>query len=654
MKGVYLFVFLLLIISVNASDDLIYGVEGVRSRLDMSSSINLKSIDQGYSISFASANLSFVPLEKENQQIISVSYNPEPAEKGAEYIIFRWEDPALGEHVYTIEAEILTTINRKKVREKVDFPVKNLSSQFEIYAKATENIDSNDPEIVAIASSLAEGEDDLYVVVNKLVSWIKDNINYSLDTLTAEVSQPASWVIKNRYGVCDEITSLFIAMGRSLGIPIKFISGMAYTNYNNLNDWGPHAWAEVYYPGIGWVAYDITYNEFGYVDASHIVLKESLDSNEASTNYEWRGRSVELEPEKIEVNVELLEKQGKEEEIIRINVLPFKKEAGFGSYDVIEAEVENLQDYYISEDLSIAKVKELEVTGRLDQQIVLKPRETKRIFWLVRISENLDKRYIYTLPITVYSSRNTTGSSSIQSNVRARVYDKEEMQSYIDEKTEEEQKRYSRDISLSCSAEESALLGQILNIDCSIVNEGNVFIEDLDVCLGGDCRTLNLGISKSGQVIYEAEVNETGENDFTVKASNKDVSKTVHVITMVFDKPNIEISGLEYEQKIKFGDELRLKFLLEKTSLSNPLNTEIKIIRGKTKNRWSYGELKESQDFVINFNTKDMAKENKITIEVIYEDDKGDRFTKEKEIMIEVYAERFFDKIRLWLNGIFG
>lgn len=650
---IFLVIFISLLFGVNAlNEDIIYNTDEIKIKLEINSSIQLNNTDPSYSITFATANLSFVPLEAENQQIMSINHNPQPKEEGIGYVLLQWDNPDIRKYNYRIEADILTKVNRKKVKQKIDFPVKDLPAEYEIYTKPTDNIDSNDPDITAIASQLAEGEDDMYVVVNKLVSWIKENIEYSLDTLTAEVSQPASWVIRNRYGVCDEITSLFVAMARSLGIPVKFVSGVAYTNWNELNDWGPHAWAEVYYPGIGWASYDITYNEFGYVDASHIKLKESIDSDEPSTSYEWKGRNVELVPEKLKLRTELIEKIGGAEQQIAIRAEPFKREIGFGSYNIIEAEIKNLQDYYVSEDISLAKVKEMEIIGNLDKQIVLRPKESKRLFWLVKISDDLDKNFIYALPISIYSSRNTTGASLIQSNFNAKVYDKEEMQTYIDEKTEEEQKMYSRDMSLICEAKKKIFLGDRLDINCEISNKGNVYLKDLKVCLEEKCETFDLGISKSKTVSYDLDADEVGEKDYTIKASNAEVSKTEHLTVVVFDKPNIEIANLEYADKIRFREVLRLKFLLNKTSLSNPQNTQLIIARRRVTNTWDVGELNESQEFVINFDSKQMAKKNDFHILVAYEDEKGNKFNIEKSIFVEVEAEMFIDKMKLWINKL--
>ena len=84
-------------------------------------------------------------------------------------------------------------------------------------------------DIRLLASRIAHGEDDLYKVLFKLGIWIENNIVYNMSSLTADAAQKSSWVLENKYGVCDELTSLFISMARSLGIPARF-AGIVYTS----------------------------------------------------------------------------------------------------------------------------------------------------------------------------------------------------------------------------------------------------------------------------------------------------------------------------------------------------------------------------------------------------------------------------------------
>jgi transglutaminase-like putative cysteine protease len=94
------------------------------------------------------------------------------------------------------------------------------------YTSPSEKIDIND-DIKKQAEKLAAGEDDLYVVVFKLADWVNSNIAYNLSSATSEATLPSSWVLANKYGVCDELSNLFISMCRSLGIPARFVSGIA-------------------------------------------------------------------------------------------------------------------------------------------------------------------------------------------------------------------------------------------------------------------------------------------------------------------------------------------------------------------------------------------------------------------------------------------
>src|SRR3989338_5822205 len=234
----------------------------------------------------------------------------------------------------------------QEVRQKIDFQIQELPEDIIAYTKPSETIDSNNEDIVRIASELAKGEDDLYVAVFKIADWTKNNINYNLSTLTAEVSQKASWVLENKQGVCDELTSLFIAMLRTLGIPARFVSGISYTDSPLFPEkWGPHGWAEVYFPSYGWVPFDVTYGEFGWIDPTHIKFKDSIDSDEPSTYYQWLGRNAELNTRKLDIKTSVISNIGQIQIPLSIEASTLKKSVKFGSYNLVEATIENLNDF---------------------------------------------------------------------------------------------------------------------------------------------------------------------------------------------------------------------------------------------------------------------------------------------------------------------
>ena len=60
-------------------------------------------------------------------------------------------------------------------------------------------------------------------------------------------------------------------MLRSIGIPARFVTGTASSG-TIAEGWGNHGWAEVYFPEKGWIPWDVTFGQYGWVDSSHLKL----------------------------------------------------------------------------------------------------------------------------------------------------------------------------------------------------------------------------------------------------------------------------------------------------------------------------------------------------------------------------------------------
>ena len=358
----------------NAQDDWFHNSQNLLIDVNVSSGADIKPKAADYNVDYIKINLSHYPYESFNQEVMAFDFFPE-AKKENNALLFEWQNPKV-KISFGYKAKIKTNSNIIKITGKIHFPITELPEELKQFTQPQEIIDSNNEDIIKLASSLVEGQDDLYIVVDKLAEWTKNNINYNLSTLTADVSQKASWVLVNKQGVCDELTSLFIAMLRSVGIPSRFVSGVAYTNSDLFpENWGSHGWAEVYFPGYGWVPYDVTYGEFGYIDPTHVKLKESIDSAEPSVQYKWLSRNVDLETKDLDIKANVKEKIGRAEQPIGLNVKVLKENIGFGSYNLIEVSLENLEDYYISSEIYISRPKEVELTENFIKNILLKPKE---------------------------------------------------------------------------------------------------------------------------------------------------------------------------------------------------------------------------------------------------------------------------------------
>ncbi len=636
-----------------ASASWVYDSSNLILDLDMSSEINIVHLTPDYSLKYITTNLSFLPQASFNQEIISLNTNPK-AEISDNYALFRWDNPDDKKLKLSLSSRIKTNNNYKKIRNKIEFPI-DVYPEVVGYTKPSETVDSDNTEIIKLASELAEGEDDLFVVAYKLANWVNTNIDYDLSTLTVSASQKASWVLNNKEGVCDEITNLFIALNRALGIPAKFVSGVVYSNSPGLEEeWGPHGWAEIYFPGYGWISFDVTFGEFGFINPTHIKLKEGMDANEPSTQYQWLGHKIAIETEKLDIKTELKEKIGKEEPKISLGIDVEKKRIRFGSYNLVEVTVENLKDYYVATELRLAKSEEVKIIDSEVKNVLLGPNEKKNVYWIIRLTEDLDRRYKYTLPIAVVALGNITKEIKFISNIDDPVFSLTEILEILKQREEEKGKTYSKNIELNCDIDRREFYEyEEAVIKCNIKNKGNIFLENLNVCLKDNCKTIDLGISQDSGLEFLIKDGDIGKQEARITAQNKDISKAMYVEYSLMDIPRIEIDNLEYPKEISFDDMYTISFILDKKSQYNPKNVRIILSQKGFTKEWELSQLNVNRGFTVDLNGNELSgKKNKFEIIIDYEDDNKREYKEEKEFYINLVNITFTQRIRMMLNNI--
>ncbi len=136
-------------------------------------------------------------------------------------------------------------------------------SEFKKHLAPTVFIQSDDEAIRKLAAEIAGGESNSLVVAERINQWLFDNIKKKVT-----VSLPSAVeILETREGDCNEHTTLFVALARSLGLPAKIAIGLVY----HKGSFYYHAWPEVY---VGrWVAMDPTLGQ-PIADATHIKLLE--------------------------------------------------------------------------------------------------------------------------------------------------------------------------------------------------------------------------------------------------------------------------------------------------------------------------------------------------------------------------------------------
>lgn len=110
-------------------------------------------------------------------------------------------------------------------------------------------------------------------LLHQLLANIHGEITF--DTTPTQTATTAAEAFKLRRGVCQDLTHIFIAAARQLGIPARYIGGHFYRADGVTAQDAGHAWAEAYIENLGWVGFDPT-NGISTTDA-HVRVAVGLD-----------------------------------------------------------------------------------------------------------------------------------------------------------------------------------------------------------------------------------------------------------------------------------------------------------------------------------------------------------------------------------------
>ncbi len=536
----------------------------MRLALSIAGNLELYSKSPVSSVDWVKVYLNYVPKDDYRQSVVSLDTSPTPFYQDDNEIVFYWEKPAISQKTYSLNAVIDTDSDYLEIRNKVVMPPRNIPKDSYVYVQPSNLIDINE-DIRRKASSLAAGETDEFIVVSRLAEWVNQNVEYDLNTITAEASKPASWVYANKVGVCDEITNLFIAMCRSLGIPAKFVSGVSYTNLPGFdNPWGPHGWAEVYFEGVGWVPFDATYGQYGYVDAGHIKLKESVDGDKSTVEFEWRSINVDITPGEIKTDVDIIEKSGEYPERVLILSYPYLENVEFGSYNIIIGEVSNFEDFYVAKEFSLSVPKEIKVLSAKKQFAILRPKEKANLYWIIKVDEGLSKNYRYTFPSTIYTQQNESANSEFFVKKGETYLSYDFVISYLEERNNLLQKPYSEAVDLDCDYKDRIRFGENQNISCVIKNNGDETLKAIKVCHLTCLQSFDLPSGAQKSFGFIQNYANVGPSSLIITAKNELIAKYAYINILVFDKPKIIIYNITNPGNVNFKDEVDISFFIKK------------------------------------------------------------------------------------------
>ncbi|MDR0293117.1 MAG: S-layer homology domain-containing protein [Oscillospiraceae bacterium] len=162
--------------------------------------------------------------------------------------------------------------------EKIYSSKRTDRAALDYYLKPSQDIQSGDKEIAALAKTIASGVAGDYKKTLAIHDWVAENIWYDMDVLYDRApfgDQSATGTLTRRHAVCEGYARLTVALLRAAGIPAKFVTGYVL-DANGDSVWTEalingteenHAWAEAF-AGGRWIIIDTTWDsgntyEFG-------------------------------------------------------------------------------------------------------------------------------------------------------------------------------------------------------------------------------------------------------------------------------------------------------------------------------------------------------------------------------------------------------
>ncbi len=609
--------------------------------VDVSFALNSSVEMQGGPVSELKVDLSFFPKQESGQSIISsedVSTPPAEITTDESSKRFVWRNIDTNRVDFGARAKMKISRQMPRVLKKIEFPVHNLDSELSQYTKATQFIDLN-AAIESQALALAGSENDVYRVIFKLADWTKQNIEYDLSTLTADVVQKSSWVLEQKQGVCDELTNLFISLVRSLGVPARFVSGMVYSNIGY--DFGPHGWAEVFFPGVGWVPFDITFGQFGWIDASHVKLKDHEDSGSPATEYQWQPADVEMDVGEIVMHTQLLSTGPRAEPMVEITAEPKRKAVRQGSVVPLFVTVENKKPFYVSPILVMTKAPG--VRGSNTREVLLGPGETKTVAWALEIPEEVKEGYIYTSTIEVVSPFGEPARAQVRYGEDFEFFNEIIALKMVDEVNEQSAKQQLDGVSFTCqTANQLYYVDEVVSISCRLTNQ-RVSSLDGRVCSAAQCKQLSLAPGGTESISFEIKAVQSGRTSAVVEVDEG-------VVYAFFDLnvvkiPEVTIQNVQ-PQKVNYKDNVEVSFDVVSDEVIQDVVMQFDF------KELELGSIEGEKNIRVTTAGRFIVEGLKFNL--FYKDAKGKSYESKEIVQIEVVNILWYAKALYWVKNLFG
>ena len=119
------------------------------------------------------------------------------------------------------------------------------------------------PELVTLANEVTKDATNEFDRARALQDWFQNTFVYDLGVPSGQTTNDIRGFIESKRGYCEQFSATYAAFARSLGIPARvaegFTSGVLKDDgLYHVQALHAHAWPEVFFEGVGWLAFEPT------------------------------------------------------------------------------------------------------------------------------------------------------------------------------------------------------------------------------------------------------------------------------------------------------------------------------------------------------------------------------------------------------------
>jgi hypothetical protein len=208
--------------------------------------------------------------------------------RGNKKILATWTAvPAKIDAVVSFDAANFTGLHL--IETNTPFPLTDLPPEMTDYLKATQQVQSDNPDIRQLSQRLTKDVRTQFDAVQRIVSWVVDNIRY----VSPPAQYDALYSLASGKGNCQNFSHLSAALLRSAGVPVRIVNGVTLNQPFDIV-WekgtltfkmgqGRHSWIEVWFPDKGWIPYDPQNTQL-FVSNRFVRIEVGIDNNETKND----------------------------------------------------------------------------------------------------------------------------------------------------------------------------------------------------------------------------------------------------------------------------------------------------------------------------------------------------------------------------------